>query len=91
MSDAVAGLLFELYETDRATAYSNLLVGIVFGEQPSGLYGKVADVSNGALPLISPIIIRTIVPRQSWVVSTQLFIFLGAYVVLYGTSLYILL
>ncbi|KAN0103693.1 hypothetical protein V8E52_011718 [Russula decolorans] len=45
MSDAVAGLLFELYETDRATAYSNLLVGIVF----------------------------------------------GAYVVLYGTSLYILL
>lgn len=33
MSDAVAGLLLELYETNRATAYSNLLVGIVFGEQ----------------------------------------------------------
>ncbi len=37
MSDSVAGLLLELYETNRATAYSNLLVGIVFGEQPLGL------------------------------------------------------
>jgi hypothetical protein len=45
MSDSVAGLLLELYETDRTTAYSNLLVGFVF----------------------------------------------GAYVILYGTSLYILL
>ena len=32
MSDSVAGLLFELYETDRTTAYSNLFVGIIFGE-----------------------------------------------------------
>jgi len=31
MSDSIVGLLFELYETDRATAYSNFLVGIVFG------------------------------------------------------------
>ncbi|KAI0273915.1 hypothetical protein BGY98DRAFT_997810 [Russula aff. rugulosa BPL654] len=45
MSDSVTGLLFEMYETNRETAYSNLLVGIVF----------------------------------------------GAYVVIYGTSLYILL
>ena len=33
MSDPIAGFLFELYRTDTATAYSNLLVGIVFGEQ----------------------------------------------------------
>ena|SRR6266478_1426316 len=33
MSDSVAGLLIDLYETNRATACSNLLVGIVFGEQ----------------------------------------------------------
>jgi hypothetical protein len=32
MSDAVTGLLLELYETNTATAYSNLVVGIVFGE-----------------------------------------------------------
>ena len=32
MSDPVAGLLFELYETDKTTADSNLFVGIIFGE-----------------------------------------------------------
>jgi hypothetical protein len=40
MSDSVAGLLFELYETNRATAYSNFLVGIVFGEQLPRSLGK---------------------------------------------------
>jgi hypothetical protein len=39
MSDSVAGLLLELYETDRTTAYSQLLVGFVFGEPPRS-YGK---------------------------------------------------
>jgi hypothetical protein len=32
MADQFTGLLLELYETQQATAYSNLVVGIVFGE-----------------------------------------------------------
>lgn len=78
MSDAVAGLLFELYETNRATAYSNLLVGIVFGEQllRSGL--EPTCLVNGASP-----------PHSFFPLG--FLIFPGAYVVLYGTSLYILM
>jgi hypothetical protein len=45
MSDPVAGLLLVLYETNRATAYSNLFVGIVFGELLPILW-KVSKVTN---------------------------------------------
>jgi len=34
MSDQVTALLLELYDTQRAMTYSNLAVGIVFGEWP---------------------------------------------------------
>jgi hypothetical protein len=63
MSDPVADLLLELYKTYKATVFSNLFVGIVFGE------------------LILSI-------RRHFVSHTSC---AGAYVVLYGTSLYILL
>ncbi len=61
MSDPIADLLLELYETYRSTVLSNLFVGIVFGE-------------------LTPSIRRF-----------SYLLWAGAYVVLYGTSLYILL
>jgi hypothetical protein len=36
MSDPATELLLALYETHRATAYSNLFVGIIFGEWAHG-------------------------------------------------------
>ena len=32
MAEQYIGILLELYDTQQATAYSNLVVGIVFGE-----------------------------------------------------------
>ena len=95
MSDAIAGLLFELYDTNRATAYSNLLVGIVFGELIPFALSRQRD-SNGLPPLpfprkkSVPMSIMNLgfvsIQPNSLHLST-----IGAYVVLYGTSLYILL
>ena len=62
MSDTVAELLLVLYETNRATAYSNLFVGIVFGELLSrscGMLSKVTDdfpkIKIPSLPFPLPI------------------------------------
>jgi hypothetical protein len=84
MSDSVAGLLLELYEMNRATAYSNLLVGIVFGEQLLGV------VANTLLTILPPKKTSNIMPINLASSSTP-FCLPGVYVVLYGTSLYVLL
>lgn len=88
MSDPIAGFLFELYRTNTATAYSNLLVGIVFGEQRLQTVTKMLVT----VPCPSPILPPEKNPyrdRGSYLRNS--FIYVGAYVVIYGTSLYILL
>jgi hypothetical protein len=63
MADAITGLLLELDKAYQSTVFSNLFVGIVFGE-------------------LTPV---HLTPPFSYLPCA------GAYVVLYGTSLYILL
>jgi len=67
----ITELLLELHESQQATAWSNLLVGIVFGEQKLLLRGIVTA--------------NVLMDDSEFLRST------GAYVVFYGTSLYIIL
>jgi len=95
MADAYIGILLELYDTHQATAYSNLVVGIVFGESspnPKILFARLMMAHRRLFFFFfkhfASLSMRLLAPLNS---NRKPCTIAGAYSVFYGTSLYVLL